>query len=50
MLFKAPAVETFTFYFAGHGIATCEDIVTVTESGAEFLSRSQDRLWLVGMN
>ncbi|HZN54108.1 MAG TPA: M24 family metallopeptidase [Candidatus Polarisedimenticolaceae bacterium] len=33
---------------AGHGIATCEDIVVVTERGAEFLSRSQDRLWLVG--
>ena len=32
---------------AGHGIATCEDIVAVTESGAKFLSRSQDRLWLV---
>ena len=32
----------------GHGIATCEDIVAVTESGAQFLSRSQDRLWLVG--
>ncbi len=31
----------------GHGIATCEDIVAVTESGAKFLSRSQDRLWLV---
>jgi Xaa-Pro aminopeptidase len=31
----------------GHGIATCEDIVAVTESGAEFLSRSQERLWLV---
>lgn len=34
----------------GHGIATCEDIVAVTESGAEFLSRSQDRLWLVASN
>jgi Xaa-Pro aminopeptidase len=33
---------------AGHGIATCEDIVAVTEGGARFLSRSQDRLWLVG--
>jgi len=32
---------------AGHGIATCEDIVAVTEKGARFLSRSQDRLWLV---
>jgi Xaa-Pro aminopeptidase len=31
----------------GHGIATCEDIVAVTDGGAEFLSRSQDRLWLV---
>ena len=31
----------------GHGVATCEDIVTVTERGAEFLSRSQDALWLV---
>ena len=32
---------------AGHGIATCEDIVAVTERGATFLSRSQDHLWLV---
>jgi Xaa-Pro aminopeptidase len=32
----------------GHGIATCEDIVVVKETGAEFLSRSQDHLWLVG--
>ena len=32
---------------AGHGIATCEDIVAVTAEGARFLSRSQDRLWLV---
>jgi Xaa-Pro aminopeptidase len=32
---------------AGHGIATCEDIVVVTEGGAAFLSRPQDRLWLV---
>jgi Xaa-Pro aminopeptidase len=31
----------------GHGIATCEDIVLVTERGAQYLSRSQDRLWLV---
>jgi Xaa-Pro aminopeptidase len=31
----------------GHGIATCEDIVVVTDRGAEFLSRPQDRLWLV---
>ncbi len=31
----------------GHGVATCEDIVAVTERGAEFLSRSQDALWLV---
>ena len=31
----------------GHGIATCEDIVAVTESGAVFLSRPQDTLWLV---
>ena len=32
----------------GHGIATCEDIVAVTATGAQFLSRPQDRLWLVG--
>jgi Xaa-Pro aminopeptidase len=31
----------------GHGVATCEDIVAVTERGATFLSRPQDRLWLV---
>lgn len=31
----------------GHGIATCEDIVAVSERGAEFLSRPQERLWLV---
>ena len=33
---------------AGHGIATCEDIVAVTESGTTFLSRPQEHLWLVG--
>jgi Xaa-Pro aminopeptidase len=33
---------------AGHGIATCEDIVVVEETGAKFLSRPQEALWLVG--
>ena len=33
---------------AGHGIATCEDIVVVEEGGAKFLSRPQEALWLVG--
>jgi Xaa-Pro aminopeptidase len=32
----------------GHGIATCEEIVAVTENGCEWLSRPQDRLYLVG--
>ncbi len=32
----------------GHGVATCEEIVVVTESGCEFLSRPQDELYLVG--
>jgi len=32
----------------GHGIATCEEIVAVTERGCEWLSRPQDRLFLVG--
>ncbi len=31
----------------GHGVATCEDIVVVSDRGAAFLSRPQDRLWLV---
>ena len=31
----------------GHGIATCEEIVAVTEKGCEWLSRPQDRLYLV---
>jgi Xaa-Pro aminopeptidase len=31
----------------GHGVATCEDIVAVDESGASFLSRPQESLWLV---
>lgn len=31
----------------GHGIATCEEIVAVTETGCEWLSRAQDRLYLV---
>lgn len=31
----------------GHGVATCEDIVVVTDHGATFLSRPQDQLWLV---
>ena len=32
----------------GHGIATCEEIVAVTEAGCEWLSRPQERLYLVG--
>lgn len=32
----------------GHGIATCEDIVAVTATGCEFLSKAQEKLWLVG--
>lgn len=32
---------------AGHGVATCEEIVCVRDGGAEFLSRTQDSLWLV---
>lgn len=32
---------------AGHGIATCEDIVVVEGDGARFLSDPQERLWLV---
>jgi Xaa-Pro aminopeptidase len=31
----------------GHGVATCEDIVVVEEQGSSYLSRPQDRLWLV---
>lgn len=31
----------------GHGIATCEEIVAVTAEGCEWLSRPQDRLFLV---
>ncbi len=31
----------------GHGVATCEDIVVVEDDAATFLSRPQDRLWLV---
>ena len=31
----------------GHGVATCEDIVVVEPQGAAYLSRPQDRLWLV---
>ena len=31
----------------GHGVATCEDIVVVEKQGAAFLSRPQERLWLV---
>lgn len=31
----------------GHGVATCEDIVVVEREGAAFLSRPQERLWLV---
>ena len=33
---------------AGHGVATCEEIVCVEPGGVEFLSRPQERLWLVG--
>jgi Xaa-Pro aminopeptidase len=32
---------------AGHGVATCEDIVVVQDHGSAYLSRPQDRLWLV---
>jgi len=31
----------------GYGVATCEDIVVVEDDAATFLSRPQDRLWLV---
>jgi len=31
----------------GYGIATCEEIVAVTGSGCEWLSRAQERLYLV---
>jgi Xaa-Pro aminopeptidase len=31
----------------GHGIATCEEIVAVTDQGCAFLSQPQDRLFLV---
>ncbi len=31
----------------GYGVATCEDIVAVDDHGAAFLSRPQERLWLV---
>jgi Xaa-Pro aminopeptidase len=31
----------------GYGVATCEDIVAVDDHGATFLSRPQERLWLV---
>jgi len=31
----------------GHGIATCEEIVAVTEGGCVFLSRPQEELFLV---
>jgi len=31
----------------GHGIATCEEIVAVTETGCEWLSRAQEQLYLV---
>ncbi len=31
-----------------HGIATCEEIVAVTELGCEWLSRPQEKLFLVG--
>ena len=32
---------------AGHGIATCEEIVAVGRDGARFLSRPQEKLYLV---
>jgi Xaa-Pro aminopeptidase len=32
----------------GHGIATCEEIVAVTEDGCTFLSRPQTELYVVG--
>ncbi len=31
----------------GHGVATCEEIVAVTEDGVEWLSRAQERLYLI---
>jgi Xaa-Pro aminopeptidase len=33
---------------AGHGIATCEEVVVVTESGGEFLSEAQEDVIAVG--
>jgi Xaa-Pro aminopeptidase len=33
---------------AGHGVATCEEIVAVTGDGCTFLSRPQDSLYVVG--
>ena len=33
----------------GHGIATCEEIVAVTATGCEYLSRPQEQLYLVGV-
>lgn len=32
----------------GHGIATCEEIVAVTDDGCVFLSRPQERLYTIG--
>lgn len=32
----------------GHGIATCEDIVAVTATGCEYLSKPQEQLWIIG--
>lgn len=32
----------------GHGVATCEEIVAVTAEGVEWLSRRQEKLYLVG--
>lgn len=32
---------------AGHGVATCEDIVAVTDTACTWLSRPQERLWLI---
>ena len=31
----------------GHGIATCEEIVVVTDDGREYLSEPQTRLYLI---
>ena len=46
MLFRSYTIEP-RLPIEGHGIATCEEIVAVTADGAEWLSRPQDRLYLV---